>query len=241
MIPVELTDAQIDAMAAVLKDFPGEMLLSAHARQVLCKMRFDGEVRVHGEPSAGVMPGTVAHNREPIDTREFLSCYRTQRLIGPLSALDPVYNRAPALKALIIGPRTEMEIFHLLALGFVPENVTALDLISSSPLIETGDMHALPYADASFDVVICGWVLGYSSTPMAATNEIRRVAKPGALIAVGHTHEPGFRAYGTEISGCDFAHVNDLRALFNGAFKEVCFRQSPPPGEKGVVVLIVRV
>ena len=239
MIPIELTDAQIDAMAAVLKDFPGEMLSSAHARQVLCKMRFDGDVRVHGDISAGVMPGTVAHNREPIDTREFLSCYRTQRLIGPLSALDPVYNRAPTLKALLIGPRTEMEIFHLFALGFRPENVTAVDLISSSPLIDTGDMHALPYADASFDVVICGWVLGYSSTPGAATAEMHRVAKPGALIAVGHTHEPGFRAYGTEIAGCDFANVSDLVSFFR-PIKQVCFQQSPPPGEKGVVVMIVR-
>ena len=47
----------------------------------------------------------------------------------------------------------------------------------------TGDAHALPFPDASFDVVHAHQVLQHLHDPAAALREMRRVARPGGLIA----------------------------------------------------------
>ena len=47
-----------------------------------------------------------------------------------------------------------------------------------------GDVYALPYADASFDVVHAHQVLQHLVDPVAALRELRRVARPGGLVAV---------------------------------------------------------
>ncbi|GJE88048.1 UbiE family methyltransferase [Phanerochaete sordida] len=54
-----------------------------------------------------------------------------------------------------------------------------------------GDVHALPYADASFDVVHAHQVLQHITDPVRALREMRRVARPGGLVAV---REVDFRA-----------------------------------------------
>jgi ubiquinone/menaquinone biosynthesis C-methylase UbiE len=46
-------------------------------------------------------------------------------------------------------------------------------------------MHALPYKDSSFAVVIMGWVLTYSSNRRKAALEAVRVVRNGGIIAVG--------------------------------------------------------
>jgi len=47
-----------------------------------------------------------------------------------------------------------------------------------------GDVYALPYGDASFDVVHAHQVLQHLTDPVAALRELRRVARPGGLVAV---------------------------------------------------------
>ncbi|MDR1808565.1 MAG: methyltransferase domain-containing protein, partial [Propionibacteriaceae bacterium] len=54
-----------------------------------------------------------------------------------------------------------------------PDNVT----------FETADLFALPYPDASFDVVHLHQVLHHVADPVAALKAVARVAKPGGLIA----------------------------------------------------------
>jgi ubiquinone/menaquinone biosynthesis C-methylase UbiE len=54
--------------------------------------------------------------------------------------------------------------------------MAAVDLISYSPWITPGDMHKLPFDDNTFDIIVLGWVLGYSSTPGQVANEVLRVA-----------------------------------------------------------------
>ncbi len=46
------------------------------------------------------------------------------------------------------------------------------------------DAYALPFADATFDVVHAHQVLQHLTDPVAALREMRRVAKPGGLVAV---------------------------------------------------------
>ncbi|NNE74757.1 MAG: methyltransferase domain-containing protein [Acidimicrobiales bacterium] len=48
----------------------------------------------------------------------------------------------------------------------------------------TGDVHALEFADDSFDVVHAHQVLQHLADPVHALQEMRRVCKPGGLVAV---------------------------------------------------------
>ena len=47
----------------------------------------------------------------------------------------------------------------------------------------TGDVYALDFSDASFDVVHAHQVLQHLSDPVAALREMRRVCKPGGVVA----------------------------------------------------------
>lgn len=47
-----------------------------------------------------------------------------------------------------------------------------------------GDVYALPFEDAAFDVVHAHQVLQHLTDPVAALREMRRVARPGGLVAV---------------------------------------------------------
>jgi SAM-dependent methyltransferase len=48
----------------------------------------------------------------------------------------------------------------------------------------TGDAMALPFPDATFDVVVCGLGLNYIPNPVATLKEFSRVSAPGGTIAV---------------------------------------------------------
>ncbi len=217
---------------------PGDMFLSGRCRRVLAEQRWaeNGKLHVFDTKNSAVMPGTVAHNRDQLDKSEFLSSARSGRLLGPLSGLDPVYGEAQKLKVLSIGPRTEMELLHLIGLGFLAGNIHAVDLISSSPLITPGDMHALPFDNNEFDVVISSWVLNYSRDPLLACGEMERVAKPGALIAVGVTYEPTPDA-DSKIVGSMQSTAEGLSKLFPTPHT-VHF--SNTPNGRGPVMLIIR-
>ncbi|GAB7352671.1 hypothetical protein MBLNU459_g3034t1 [Dothideomycetes sp. NU459] len=65
-----------------------------------------------------------------------------------------------------------------------------------------GDINALPFEDASFDVVHAHQVLQHVADPVGALREMRRVAKPGGLVASRESASlnwyppsPGLQAY----------------------------------------------
>lgn len=68
-----------------------------------------------------------------------------------------------------------------------------------------GDMHELPFADQSFDQVLCFNVLTYSHSPARALAEITRVLRAGgslALVTLGpHEHTSITQAYGHSRAG----------------------------------------
>jgi SAM-dependent methyltransferase len=49
---------------------------------------------------------------------------------------------------------------------------------------ETGNAQALPFADSSFDVAVCGLGLNYIPSPAEGLQEFKRVTRPGGTIAV---------------------------------------------------------
>lgn len=71
---------------------------------------------------------------------------------------------------------------------YVPDPLEQARSLASSQgvtnvLFEVGDIHSLPFADDSFDVVHAHQVLQHIADPVQALREMRRVAKPGGLIA----------------------------------------------------------
>ena len=89
-----------------------------------------------------------------------------------------------------------------------PENVTALEVAEESAALTraelarqgleqvrvlVGDAHALPFEDDSFDVVHAHQVLQHVADPVQVLAEMRRVARPGGLVAVRDSDYEGFR------------------------------------------------
>lgn len=60
---------------------------------------------------------------------------------------------------------------------------------------ELADVHALPFADASFDVVHAHQVLQHVGDPVQALREMRRVCRPGGVVAARDGDYHGFTWY----------------------------------------------
>ncbi|SFB14659.1 Methyltransferase domain-containing protein [Cellulomonas marina] len=60
---------------------------------------------------------------------------------------------------------------------------------------EVADAYALPFPDASFDVVHAHQLLQHLTDPVAALREMRRVARPGGLVAVRDADYAGMTWY----------------------------------------------
>ena len=151
---------------------------------------------------ASTNDSTIQHNLKGLHD---VSSARSLRIIKPLSVIESyrTLNTMPILggelhdldypceaKVLSIGPRTEGEVFCLMAYGFKPKNIIGIDLISYSPFIDVGDMHCMKYADNAFDIVICSCVLVYSKDPLLACSEILRVCRNGGLICLSQDTTP---------------------------------------------------
>lgn len=65
----------------------------------------------------------------------------------------------------------------------------------TNALFEPADVAALPYADGSFDVVHAHQVLQHLFDPVAALKEMRRVLRPGGLLAVRDSDYGAMRWY----------------------------------------------
>src|SRR2546423_1769882 len=56
--------------------------------------------------------------------------------------------------------------------------------LHNSPRVShvSADLTRLPYADAAFDAVVCGWVLEHLPDPRPGLRELARVLKPGGKL-----------------------------------------------------------
>ena len=89
----------------------------------------------------------------------------------------------PGLTAATLVPRGSVALLDLSAgmLRVASEKATARGLANVNTVV--GDAAALPFADASFDVVLCRFGLMFFPRMTAAVGEMVRVAKPGARIS----------------------------------------------------------
>jgi SAM-dependent methyltransferase len=193
------------------------------ARRPLTRYLGPGE-RDGGDPLQHTLDYNLAQvggfgNRRSFRTIKLVSCVSEIRRDGDV---------------LFIGPRNESDLIALYAFGFEWGRIRGFDLFSYSPRIDVGDMHELPYDDASFDVLFSSWALTYSHDPVRACREMARVARPGAVICVGLEHDrrtveevervEGRRA----VRNCSFADVDQVLACFGDAVGRVLWREQAP-------------
>jgi len=66
--------------------------------------------------------------------------------------------------------------------------------------VRTGDMHALPFADGEFDLVVLMHALTYASKPAQAVAEASRVLRKGGRLLLSslakHEHKAAVELYG---------------------------------------------
>jgi len=108
-------------------------------------------------------------------------------ILGSISSFNHTLYRK---KILIIGARTEAEIFSLVRLGVPLKNIKSIDLFSTSKFIEYGDVCNLKFEKSSFDVVICGWVFEFVKNYSLAAKNIKNVAKKNSIICIGGMVHP---------------------------------------------------
>mgnify|MGYP001563448584 CR=1 FL=1 len=124
----------------------------------------------------GGRPPVLAYERGKGRRVERERTERLLRLFRSIQGFDPATARL-----LCVGPRGVAEILLLRLYGF--RRIDAIDLISRDPLIQAGDMHAVPFGDAAFEVVYSAFTLTYGD-PARALAEFRRVLKPSGLVAL---------------------------------------------------------
>jgi SAM-dependent methyltransferase len=190
-----------------------KLLLVPHIRTYFCMARWKvmkRNLRFHDNPTAAVGENVVKYNLTAFDDIAGFGCGgRMNLVLYPLSALIMEPGNA---KVLIVGPRTEDDIFLAKALGI--SSVKGLDLFTYSPHIELGDMHNMPYGAEEFDAIVLGWVIAYSSDPALAIKECKRVLKKGGHLAIGWEWVPDSdKQRNAHIRGNPVNDVDDMHML----------------------------
>jgi len=162
-----------------------QLLAVDRFRFYVCKVRIfflRENIKFENTKDEAVLSYAISHNLSALDQDcAFGMEKRMSLVLYPSAAL--LRENIRTASCLLVGPRTEDDIFWAWSLGF--RQARGLDLFSYSPYIDIGDMHRMKYDDNSFDLIILGWVLAYSSDPMSAVAECLRVCKPGGYLAIG--------------------------------------------------------
>jgi SAM-dependent methyltransferase len=129
----------------------------------------------------------------------------TWRTIANSAAyLEPHLRHGLTLLDVGCGPGTiTVEFADRLAPGRVVGLDASADIVAKAsadwvrPSLEfvAGDAYALPFDDDSFDIVHAHQTLQHLADPVAALREMRRVAKPGGVVAARDVDYAGFIWY----------------------------------------------
>ena len=101
--------------------------------------------------------------------------------------------------------------------------------------VTTGDASALPFDDAAFDKVCGTHVVYFWSDPVATIGELRRVLRPGGVLALGYQERermPPRAAQGLAAAGAKLVDPGEVEDLVRKAgFSDV--RVESKPGDAG--------
>lgn len=127
--------------------------------------------------------GTINHN-----LRYFLKfplpdfvMKRMDRLISMVKSIEIIHDKSHFL---IIGPRTESDIMRM-RYNYPKALISSIDIISYSPWIQIQDAHNTTFDENTFDCILSGWVLKYSSDQEKMITEMVRIINHNGIIAIG--------------------------------------------------------
>ncbi|MBD1835584.1 class I SAM-dependent methyltransferase [Cyanobacteria bacterium FACHB-472] len=144
-------------------------------------------------------------------------------------------NELSQSRVLCIGCRNTAEINYFRSKG--AEKVVGIDLFSSSPDITIMDMHKMTFPDNHFDIIYSAHSLEHSYDVHKVVNEIIRVARPGAIVAVEVPVQ--YKISSTDL--VDFGNLENLHAIFEPHISQVlwCEQQSAlsPKNEQGTAII----
>jgi SAM-dependent methyltransferase len=159
---------------------------------------------------------------------------KSDMLINPINAiLAAQMKNKKDLTVLSVGPRSYGELLNLRSHGFEKKKIFGVDLFSLFDEIIVGDMHSLPFADNSFDVLICGWVIAYSENRTIAASEITRVLKPNGIFSIGvsfttESNETQILKRGYLVGASErILNTNQILSYFGTSIGNVYFRVEP--------------
>lgn len=156
------------------------------------KMRYEklkNKMDFYTNGSSHIGENTVKYNLSAFNTDAVFGCGdRMGLLIYPVVAYYTFYTIKKQLKkVLIVGCRSEDDIFWLKSYGF--NQTIGFDLFSYSRFVTLGDIHKTEYQDATFDVVLLGWMISYTKSTTDVIKECKRILKPNGLLGIGIEHD----------------------------------------------------
>ncbi len=75
------------------------------------------------------------------------------------------------------------------------------------------DLTRLPYADASFDAIVCGWALEHLPDPRSGLSELARVLQPGGKLLLLSTEDTLTGAICSRFYHCRMYNRNELQQV----------------------------
>ena len=112
--------------------------------------------------------------------------------------------------------------------------------------VREGDMHGLPFADASFDLVVLMHALTYAAKPAQAVAEAARVLRPGGRLLLSslarHEHRNVVEAYGHQNLGFSAKELRKFaeKAGLSTASCDTVTREKRPPHFEVISLLAVK-
>jgi SAM-dependent methyltransferase len=91
---------------------------------------------------------------------------------------------------LCIGARYGIEMLAMREMGFSAAKVVGIDLYPRGADVLRADMHKLPFASSSFDIVYSHHTLDHSLDPRKALSEMARVSRSGVFTVPYNDHGP---------------------------------------------------
>ncbi len=224
-----------------LRSDPNCLLQVSEIRQIIAKYRAEALIR-QGVKKSDASHGAIATNTLEYNLQGAMAASaldRPQIMFGVVCGIERVNRHRATMDVLSVGPRSEIEIFGMLGAGFSMDRIKAVDLFSYSTYVDIGDMHCLPYPDASFDIIFLGWVLSYSRDQQAVAKEIMRVARDRAIIVLAGDYSDDSRNRPVfENTTSHMQSVAQLLGLFDGHVQNVYFRHDPSPPEVAMVMTV---